>query len=196
MNKNLIILIAGCMVLGATAIFTDSGIQQSLGINKATKEISTKTSKKTPTINKSTSEIETVKIRRVVDGDTVELEDGRKVRMLNMDTPETVKPNTPVMCYGKEASDFSKKHLTDKVVQLVSDKEPNDQYGRALRLIFLEGRDVTKVDQSYNAELVRNGMARVKDYKPNTTFSRELRAVESEARNSKLGLWSCPDFRN
>ena len=194
MNKNLIILVAGCLVLGATAIFTDSGIQQNLGLNSKNNISRTTPAKKSPTVNRSTSEIETVKITRVVDGDTVELEDGRKVRLLNMDTPETVKPATPVMCYGKEASEYSKKSLTGKIVQLVPDKEANDRYGRALRLVFLQGKDISKVEESFNAELVRGGYAGVKVYRPNVTFEKPLLSIQEEAKFKKAGMWgACPN---
>jgi micrococcal nuclease len=194
MNRNLFILIAGMTAIGFITIATNPDIQKSIGLDQA--QSSTKTSskkKKSTTINKTSEGIETAKIQRVVDGDTIELDDGRKVRLLNMDTPETVKPSTPVQCYGKEASDFSKKVLTDKVVQLVSDKDPNDRYGRSLRMVYLQGKDTSKVEESYNAELVRNGFARVKSYSPNKTFEKPLLAIEEEARSKKIGVWSCPN---
>jgi micrococcal nuclease len=190
MNKNMLILVIGLVALGGLAVATDTNLQKSLGWNSQSTETK---SKKKATLNNAPNGTETAKIRRVVDGDTVELEDGRKVRLLNMDTPETVKPNTPVMCGGKEASEYSKKNLTDKNVILVADKEANDRYGRALRMVYFEGRDTTKPEQSYNAELVRMGHARVKSYSPNKTFEKPLLAIEQEAKTNKSGTWSCPE---
>ena len=196
MNKNLIILIAGLAILGVGAVATDPNVQKTLGLNSSSKPTNSKRSDKNKelTVNKDSVGIETVKVSRVIDGDTVELSDGRKIRLLNMDTPETVKPNSPVMCFGKEASDYTKKNLTDKMIQIVPDKEPSDRYGRALRMVYLQGKDITKVEESFNAELVRGGYARVKSYSPNKTFEKPLQAVETEAKTKKSGAWSaCPE---
>ena len=78
----------------------------------------------------------------MVDGDTLVANNSQheqiKVRLIGVDTPETVKPNTPVQPYGKEASDFSKEHLTDKDVFLEYDKEKEDRYGRTLAYVWLD----------------------------------------------------------
>ncbi len=132
-------------------------------------------------------------INRVVDGDTVVLEDGRTIRYLYVDTPETRKPGTPVQCYGKEASSFNKA-FTGANVTLVADKEKQDRYGRDLRILFLEGRDTSDINQSINADLVRYGFARVKIYKPNDTYEEPLRELEKEAIKKKQGAWKdCED---
>ena len=70
-------------------------------------------------VNKSVpGDVEEVKVNRVVDGDTIVLEDGRTVRFLNIDTPETKKPNTPVMCYGPEASKFTTSQLENRIIKI------------------------------------------------------------------------------
>jgi micrococcal nuclease len=127
-------------------------------------------------------------INRVVDGDTIVLEDGRTIRYLYIDTPETKKPNTPVMCYGPEASAFNSA-FTGAKVQLIQDKEAQDRYGRDLRIVFLEGRNTNDISQSLNAQLVKQGMARVKIYKPNDTYEKELREIELTAQKEKKGAW-------
>lgn len=127
-------------------------------------------------------------IDRVVDGDTIVLEDGRKIRYLYVDTPETKKPGTPIMCYGPEATAFNKA-FTGTKVELVADKEAQDRYGRDLRLVFLEGRDTSDVSQSINGQLVKFGFARVKIYKPNDTFEDEMRELEMEAKEENIGAW-------
>jgi micrococcal nuclease len=143
------------------------------------------------TINQNQDGVEFSKVSRVVDGDTVLLDDGRKVRMLNIDTPETVKENTPVMCYGKEASEYTKKILTGQSVSMISDKEKNDKYGRALRIIFLRGQDTANVEESINATLIKKGMARVGNYKPNITYEKQFKELEKSAKNNKIGVWAC-----
>jgi len=137
--------------------------------------------------------VEIAKVRRVIDGDTIQLEDGRSVRYLYIDTPETVHPTKPVMCFGAEASAANKAWVDGKEVQLVQDKEATDRYGRDLRLVFLPGRDTADPAQSINAELVKSGFARSSIYKPNTTFETNFLTYERTAREANLGAWkTCP----
>jgi micrococcal nuclease len=131
-----------------------------------------------------------VKVAEVIDGDTVRLESGERVRYLYVDTPETKKPSTPVECFGAEASEFNKKTTELKLVNLVTDKESKDQYGRDLRIVFLAGRDTSDFGQSINAELVRKGYARARFYSPNTKYKSEVEALEKQAKQEKLGLWA------
>lgn len=138
----------------------------------------------------STSEgVEEAKVSRVSDGDTLVLEDGRRLRYLNVDTPETVKPGTPVQCFGPQASDFNKRLVEGKVVYLTKDKEDTDRYGRYLRFVFLPGKDTSDVSQSVNAEMVDRGLARVSIYKPNTTYQDVFLSLERQAKDDKRGLW-------
>lgn len=135
----------------------------------------------------------TTKVKRVVDGDTIVLENNDTVRLLNIDTPETVKKNTPVMCYGKEASEFNKNLESNKNIVLKFDREQRDRYGRLLAFVFEEGSDSSIIDNSYNAQLVRLGYARSYFVAPNTTYEKFFRKLEREARDAKIGLWGvCP----
>lgn len=136
--------------------------------------------------------VEEVVVLRSVDGDTVELKDGRKIRFLNMDTPETVKLNTPIMCYGIEAKNASKKLVEGKTVYIVSDKAKTDRYGRELRFIYLNAEDAKakKIETSVNAILVQGGYAQAKAYSPNTTYKKDFDKWMFEAQNKKLGVWS------
>lgn len=139
------------------------------------------------------SQIETVKVARVVDGDTLILQDSRRVRYLNVDTPESAHPNKPIQCYGKEAFELNKSLVEGKTVWLKFDKQKEDRYGRLLALVFLPGRNVNDVRQSVNAYLVKTGFARSYILKPNDTYAKEFAAMELEARKSNLGLWKeCP----
>ncbi|NJS40804.1 hypothetical protein HC766_00145 [Candidatus Gracilibacteria bacterium] len=84
--------------------------------------------------------VETAKVNRVIDGDTIVLEDGRTIRLLNVDTPETKKPGVPIMCYGTESSKFLTALLEERQVQLIKDEESTDRYGRDLRFVYLDGK--------------------------------------------------------
>ncbi|MFS0554160.1 thermonuclease family protein [Brevibacillus sp. 179-C9.3 HS] len=123
-------------------------------------------------------------IKRVVDGDTFELDSGEKVRMIGVDTPETVKPNHPVEPYGKEASNYSKELLTGKQVKLKFDVEPYDKYKRLLAYVYLA--DGTFV----NEKLIRDGYARIMTIPPNVAQAELFLAAEREAREQNRGLWA------
>lgn len=129
------------------------------------------------------------KVAEVIDGDTILLETGVRVRFLYVDTPETVKPNTPVQCYGPEASNYTKQMLLGKLVSLVSDKDPKDQYGRDLRIVYLEGRNTNDFKQSYNAELVKQGLAKGSFYSPNYMYKDQVESLEKEAKTQLIGRW-------
>ena len=126
---------------------------------------------------------------RVIDGDTVEVMpcgSGRvlDVRLIGIDTPETVDPSEPVECYGPEASAFTKRWLQDRVVALEYDKERIDPYGRTLAFV------ITDSGNRFNALLVRWGFATVTTYPPNTKHVRAFERAERRAREQNLGLWS------
>ncbi len=133
---------------------------------------------------------EWVFVARVVDGDTIEIEGGEKVRYIGMNTPETVKPDWPVECFGKESSARNKELVEGKRVRLVRDVSERDRYGRLLRFVHLA--DGTLV----NELLVREGYARVSSFPPDVSKQDVFRAAERDARAAKRGLWAdgaCPN---
>jgi endonuclease YncB( thermonuclease family) len=125
-----------------------------------------------------------VRVKRVVDGDTIEIERGEKVRYIGMNTPESVKVNSPVECFGKEASAKNKELVEGKMVRLEKDVSNTDRYGRLLRFVYLE--DGTFV----NDELVREGYARVSTFPPDVKLAEQFKLAEREARENKRGLWA------
>ena len=132
-----------------------------------------------------------VRVLEVVDGDTVVVAgpggSPETVRLLGVDTPETVHPTRGVQCFGPEASAFTKAHLTGAVVRLESDAVVRDVYGRRLAYVYVRGRRFDDV-------LVRRGFARFLVIAPNDAHARELLAAESVARRARRGLWgACPD---
>lgn len=127
-------------------------------------------------------------VTKVVDGDTIELQNGKTVRLIGIDTPETVDPRRPVGCFGKEASNETKSLLSGKEVILQKDVSDNDKYGRLLRYIFLpldNGQTLF-----VNDYLVRAGFAKVYTYPPDVKFNEQFRQAETEAREEKRGLWA------
>ncbi len=121
-------------------------------------------------------------VARVVDGDTVELTSGDRVRYIGIDTPETVDPRKPVQCFGKEASKQNKELVEGKEVTLVADVEDRDKYDRFLRYVY-------QGDVFVNLELVRQGYAYAYPYPPDVAHEAEFHAAQEEARTKHLGLW-------
>lgn len=138
-------------------------------------------------------EVGTAVVVDVVDGDTVEVRvDGRveAVRLLGIDTPETVDPHRPVGCFGPEASARTAELLpVGTAVSLERDVEGRDHFGRLLAYVFRAG-DGTFVNEA----LVAEGYAEVLVIDPNRAYADRLRAAEAAARAAGAGLWgSCPD---
>ncbi|MBI2337724.1 thermonuclease family protein [Candidatus Daviesbacteria bacterium] len=126
-------------------------------------------------------------VSKVVDGDTIELANGQTVRLIGIDTPETVDPRRPVGCFGKEASNEAKSLLSGKEIILQKDVSETDKYKRLLRYVFLplENGQVLFV----NDYLVREGFAKVLTYPPDVKFNEQFRQAEKEARENRRGLW-------
>jgi micrococcal nuclease len=129
-----------------------------------------------------------------VDGDTVKvrissppknLSEVETIRLLGVDTPETVHPNHIVQYYGKEASDYTMKNLLDKDVYLAFDWDLRDRYGRLLAYIY------TDFGKCFNASLIQDGYGYAYLQYP-FQFMEEFRALEQEARQQKRGLWAIP----
>jgi micrococcal nuclease len=126
----------------------------------------------------------TAVVSRVVDGDTVVLRGGERVRYIGMDTPESVKPGTPVQCYAERASRENERLIEGQRVRLRYDSERQDRYGRTLAYVY-RARDGLFV----NAELVRRGYARVLTIPPDDTHASLFRHLAARARAARRGLW-------
>jgi micrococcal nuclease len=124
------------------------------------------------------------RVTRVVDGDTVEADvDGatEDIRYIGVDTPESVKPDTPVECYALQASHFNEQLVEGETVRLEYDAEQRDVYGRLLAYVYLG-------DEFVNAELVRRGYAQTLTIPPNTRFAELFARLEREASDDERGL--------
>jgi len=127
-----------------------------------------------------------VKVTRVIDGDTIEIEGGERVRYIGIDTPETVDPRKPVQCFGVEASNKNKELVEGKMVRLEKDITDRDKYNRLLRYVYVG-------DIFINLELVKQGFAYSYSYPPDIKYQEQFVKAQQEAREAKRGLWSaCP----
>lgn len=131
-------------------------------------------------------------VKRVVDGDTIVVSiDARDVtiRLIGINTPETKKPNSPIECFGPEASARTEALLPVGVpVRIERDIESRDKYGRLLAYVYREPDDVF-----INGVLIDEGFARPYPFPPNTTFATEFAAGAELAKSNGTGLWSaCP----
>jgi micrococcal nuclease len=142
-------------------------------------------------------------VLRAVDGDTLEVRLGggavETVRLIGIDTPETVKPDTPVQCFGPQASAFEHRVAEGRPVRLVVGVEPRDVYGRLLAYVYLRPKNrrvshnpgrVAHRERFLNAELVRRGLARTLAIPPNTRLAGRFSALQSQASQRPRGLWA------
>lgn len=130
------------------------------------------------------------RLERVIDGDTIVARVGdrdERVRYIGVDTPETVKPNTPVQCFGPQAHDLNARLLgaPGTPLTLRFDRELRDRYGRLLAYVY-RARDGLFV----NARLVVAGFARTLTIAPNTRHVAQLADLQQAARANGRGLWS------
>ena len=123
------------------------------------------------------------RVQRVVDGDTIVLAGGERVRYIGVDTPESVKPGEPVECFAKAASRENRRLVDGRRVTLRYDAERRDRYGRLLAYVYRDGMFV-------NAELVRRGFATTLTIPPNVAHAADFRRLARNARRAGRGLWS------
>lgn len=136
--------------------------------------------------NGSKADSSLVKVARVIDGDTIEIEGGERVRYIGIDTPETVDPRKPVQCFGVEASNKNKELIEGKMVRLEKDITDRDKYSRLLRYVWVG-------DAFVNLELVKQGFAYSYSYPPDIKYQDQFLKAQQEAREAKRGLWNaCP----
>ncbi len=126
--------------------------------------------------------METAVVIKVVDGDTIKLDNGKTVRYIGIDTPEIHNPNKKIECFGQEAAAENTRLLMGKQITLIKDTSETDRYGRILRYVYLDGIFINEL-------LVKNGYARAITYPPDTKFEENFKKAEMAAQEQKLGLW-------
>lgn len=148
----------------------DSGVE--------TSQISTSTPQ---TSNTPEIALDEVRVVRVIDGDTIEIEGGKRLRYIGIDTPE-ISGNNPD-CFGREAYEKNKELVEGNIVRLEKDVSEIDRYGRLLRYIY-------KGDTMINDLLVREGFAYAYTYPPDVKYKDRFLEAQTVARNNNRGLWS------
>ena len=134
-------------------------------------------------------ELENYQVIKVIDGDTVSINiNGEKetLRLIGVDTPETVHPNKPVECFGIEASNYAKDLLSNKIISVEYDQSQGevDKYGRSLVYIFLpDGRNFNKI-------MIEEGYAYEYTYGEAYKYQKEFKESQTYAKENKLGLWA------
>lgn len=142
----------------------------------------------------STNQYTYYSVVKVIDGDTVKVNINGTVetlRLIGIDTPETVDPRKPVQCFGVEASNKAKALLTGKRVRLEYDQSQGerDKYQRLLAYVYIEN------GVFFNKYMIEQGYAHEYTYNTPYKYQAEFKQAETNARNSNLGLWS-PDTCN
>ena len=130
------------------------------------------------------------KVTRIIDGDTIVVAIGSTsyhVRYIGMDTPEEVKPNTPIQAMAREAAAANTRLVAGKSVLLERDVSETDRFGRLLRNVWVQRNGALTL---VGLELVRTGFAQVTTFPPDVKYVDQLTAAEAEARSAELGLWA------
>jgi micrococcal nuclease len=131
------------------------------------------------------------RVERVVDGDTLLLENRARIRLIGVDTPETVRPDHPVEPFGPEATEFTREKIESVggEVRLVFDGDRKDRYDRFLAHVYVG-------EELLNESLVRSGLARARtEFNYSEEYKKRYRRAEKEARDSNRGIWSLEENR-
>ncbi len=169
MKKVLLLLLIN-LVLGCTS---ETTLDTKLGVGTTFQESKTERNK---------SDLVQYKVIRVIDGDTVELKNGERLRYNDIDTPETVHPSKPIECYGPEASAKNEELVEGKIILVEFGNPRKDKYGRLLGYVYVD-------DVFVNAELVKGGYAEVNSYGNPGSKIDELINIERDAKRQSIGLW-------
>ena len=130
----------------------------------------------------------TYRVKRVIDGDTLLLDDGTKVRLLGINTPEIQHGQQTDEAGGRLAKQWLTTQLTGQAVRLETDNEKLDRYGRTLAHVFTSSND------HINVQLVQQGLAVVSLYPPNVNYAATLIAAQTIAETKHIGLWNDPAY--
>ena len=134
------------------------------------------------TTNEVQENIESTTVTKIIDGDTIEIADGRRVRYTGINAPEKGR------CFADQATTENKQLVLNKKIRLEKDASNRDKYGRLLRYIYVT--DESGQEIFVNDFLVRQGYARVLSIPPDLHFEAQLNAAMDEAKFQQRGLWS------
>jgi endonuclease YncB( thermonuclease family) len=128
------------------------------------------------------------KVAKVYDGDTIKLENGLKIRLLGINTPEVKHKNQDTEAGGESAKRWLIDKLKNHKVRLVTDAEQTDKYKRTLAHVITENKE------HINVQLVALGFAAINIYPPNLLYVDELVAAGNQAERAKLGIWQQAEY--
>lgn len=131
-----------------------------------------------------------VEVEKVVDGDTIELTNGAKVRYIGINTPETSHPTKGRECFGKEAKEKNLSLLQGQKILLAKDVSDTDRYGRLLRFVYLPNPEATTEALFVNQYLVEQGYAYAASYPPDISKNDIFRESQAFAEANVKGLWN------
>lgn len=137
--------------------------------------------------NKSSDSF-TAKVDWVSDGDTVRLDDGQKIRLVGVNTPELANNGNLAEPFAKEARQFLRQLVDKQTVQVITGEQSHDKYGRLLAYVFHDDTDV-------QLELLKQGFASVIAIPPNVRMAERYLVAESEARRDGIGIWQQDQFK-
>ena len=141
------------------------------------------------TIPIKTASTEAFFVTKVIDGDTIVLENGQKVRYIGIDTPELHHPKKEMECFSQQAYEKNKELVLGKKVFLQKDISEKDKYNRLLRYVFLDEKMSTAEASFVNLYLVKNGFAYAATFPPDVKYANVFLTAQNEARQKNLGLW-------
>lgn len=141
---------------------------------------------KTPSPSSST---QLYKVLRVIDGDTIELENKQTVRYIGVDTPELHDPRKPIECFAQEAYEFNKQLVEGKTVRLEKDVSETDKYKRLLRYVYVSNNSIPSAEIFINKKLVEEGFASAATFPPDVKYSDLFQQAQKDAREKNNGLW-------
>lgn len=187
-KKHIKLIIGGAVVVVGliTGVVSKEEVLNELGLGNLI-SASSETNNNTVT-STDISELNKYEVISVTDGDTFKIDyngEEKKVRLIGVDTPESVSPNKEKNNnYGKEASNYTKERLEGQYVSIEFDVQETDQYGRFLAYVYLEDGTM------YNKELLEKGYAQVATYPPNVKYVEEFEEIQKNARENNIGFWA------
>lgn len=141
-----------------------------------------------PTISVTTYEKQKVKVVRVIDGDTIEIEGNKKVRYIGINTPELHDPRRPIQCFGQISTDENRRLVEGKEILIQKDVSEVDRYKRLLRYVWVPSIDSGQ-DLFVNDYLIRQGFAQVSSFPPDIKYQQQFMEAQTEAKENNRGLW-------
>lgn len=192
-KKNIKLIIGGIVVVAGliAGVISQEEVLNEIGLGNfisSNPNMSIETVNTNIVENVEISELNRYEVISVVDGDTLKINYNgitTKVRLIGVDTPESVSPNKKKNnSYGKKASNYTKERLEGKTVYLEFDVQQTDKYGRLLAYVYLEDGTM------YNKELLEKGYAQIATYPPNVKYVDEFTQIQKQTEENKVGFWA------